>query len=175
MLHTQARDGLFFSNQNMATKDSDQKYGPARKKTTGYHLFRNVLPECNPILGSQLTAAATQAIQPRCSEEAGLRALLLHPHDRTASDPQTSAPSCRARSGRRPRRRKFPRTLARTRTVSLSANGWSSWRPLASRDRSPRGPCCGRSSSVRSTCRRSKEPPGLGTIGAGLRRRRALT
>src|SRR5712692_6286135 len=49
-----------FSNQNMATKDSDQKYGPARKKTTGYHLFRNVLPGCNPILGSPLTAAATQ-------------------------------------------------------------------------------------------------------------------
>jgi hypothetical protein len=36
------------------------KYGHARKKTAGYHLFRNVLPECNPILGSQLTAAATQ-------------------------------------------------------------------------------------------------------------------
>src|SRR6266498_5490787 len=36
------------------------KYGHARKKTAGYHLFRNVLPECNSILGSQLTAAATQ-------------------------------------------------------------------------------------------------------------------
>ncbi len=48
----------------MATKDSDQnmgtqEYGHARKKTAGYHLFRNVLPECNPIL----------------AEEAGLRAL----------------------------------------------------------------------------------------------------
>ncbi len=60
MLHTQARDGLFFRIKIWPPKDSDQKYGPARKKTTGYHLFRNVLPGCNPILGSQLTAEATQ-------------------------------------------------------------------------------------------------------------------
>ncbi len=153
MLHTQARDGFFrirtwppkIRNQNMATQG---------KKTAGYHLFRNVLPECNPILGSQLTAAATQLF----SRDVRKRPAYVR---------------CFSRSGRRPRRRKFPRTLARTRTVSLSANGWSPWRPLASRDRSPRGPCCGRSSSVRSTCRRSQEPPGLGTIGAGLRRRRA--
>src|SRR2546425_12486452 len=36
------------------------KYGHASKKTAGYHLFRNVLPECNSIPESQLTAAATQ-------------------------------------------------------------------------------------------------------------------
>src|SRR5438128_3662358 len=36
------------------------KYGRARKKTAGYHLFRNVLPECNSIPESQLTAAAMQ-------------------------------------------------------------------------------------------------------------------
>src|SRR6266498_2970410 len=42
-------------------KDSDQNVAHSRKKTAGYHLFRNVLPECNPILGSQLTAAAIAA------------------------------------------------------------------------------------------------------------------
>ena len=54
MLHTQARDGFFrirtwppkIRNQNMATQG---------KKTAGYHLFRNVLPECNPILESPLS------------------------------------------------------------------------------------------------------------------------
>src|SRR6266702_6757133 len=60
MLHTQARDGLCFSDQTMATNDSDQNMATQGKKTAGYHPFRNVLPECNPILGSQLTAAATQ-------------------------------------------------------------------------------------------------------------------
>jgi len=40
-----------------------------------------VLPEYNPILGSQ----------PRRAEEAGLRALLFHRHDRAAGDPPRAA------------------------------------------------------------------------------------
>src|SRR5207247_6826657 len=48
------------------------KYDHASKKTASDHLFRNVLPECNSILGTRLTAAAVP-IQPRREEEsAGL-------------------------------------------------------------------------------------------------------
>src|SRR6266498_550813 len=74
------------------------KYGHARKKTAGYHLFRNVLPECNPILGSQLTAAATQLF---IRDVRKRLAYVLCFSTRT----------------------KVSHTLARTRTVSFSANG----------------------------------------------------
>jgi len=59
MLHTQQKRVVFLIKL-WPRKDSDQNVAHSRKKTAGYHLFRNVLPECNPILGSQLTAAATQ-------------------------------------------------------------------------------------------------------------------
>ena len=79
-------------------KDSDQNVAHSRKKTAGYHLFRNVLPECNPILGSQLTAAATQLFSRDVQKRL---AYVLCFSTRT----------------------KVSHTLARTRTVSFSANG----------------------------------------------------
>jgi len=60
MLHTQQKRVVFLIKL-WPRKDSDQNVAHSRKKTAGYHLFRNVLPECNPILGSQLTAAAIAA------------------------------------------------------------------------------------------------------------------
>jgi hypothetical protein len=58
MPHTRHETGCFFGSK-YGHQRIGPKYSHARKKTAGYHLFRNVLPECHSILGSQLTAAAS--------------------------------------------------------------------------------------------------------------------
>src|ERR1700680_3011675 len=83
MLHTRHETGCFFGSI-YGHQRIGPKYSHARKKTAGYHLFRNVLPECHSILGSQLTAAASYSAA--MFGRGGLRALLLHPCDRAAGD-----------------------------------------------------------------------------------------
>src|SRR6266567_286395 len=95
------------------------KYGHARKKTAGYHLFRNVLPECNPILGSQLTAAATQLF----SRDVRKRpAYVLCFSTRMIALRQELVPRCGSRSARCHCAAADP-DLPPTRKITRSANG----------------------------------------------------
>jgi hypothetical protein len=82
-----------------------------------------------PDPGITVNCCGDAAMQPRRAEEAGLRALLLYPHDRAAGDPQAFGQPLHAR---RPLRRRFPAPWRGPGLCHSRRTVWSSWRPLAS-------------------------------------------
>src|SRR6266702_7423387 len=84
MLYTQARDGLFFRISTWPPTIRT-KIWPRKERKLPVIILSEMC--CRNATRSWITVncCGDAAIQPRCAEEAGLRALLLHPHDRAAA------------------------------------------------------------------------------------------
>ncbi len=82
--HPGTRRVVFFRS-NYGHQRFGPKYGHARKENCRLSSFPKCVAGMQPDPGITVNGCGDAAIQPRCAEEAGLRALLLHLHDRAAA------------------------------------------------------------------------------------------
>jgi hypothetical protein len=74
MLHTQARDELLFSDQDMATQGFGPKYGHGKEENCRLSSFPKCVAGMQPDPGITVNCCGHAAIEPRRAEVAGLRA-----------------------------------------------------------------------------------------------------